>query len=208
MTNIGWTFGLRVTTSTFMAARQGIEDLEDQARRIEMVRHESVAHVLDDVAVVEITARDVDGHTQTATMGDVALQARHVRTCAAENPLRHRHDLPGLFGERDELIGRDQVAQRVVPPEEGFDALGVKALVQPYQSSVDEDGELALVYFGGVTASQAIFRALTGQGRRGAPDPDARRAPLELLNGLDFAGEDVGDGHVLYAPLACPRLTA
>ncbi|WP_434442199.1 ATP-grasp domain-containing protein [Lentzea sp. E54] len=36
-----------------------------------------------------------------------------------------------------------------VPARAHFDALGVKALVQPYQSSVDAHGETALVFFAG-----------------------------------------------------------
>ena len=89
---------------------------------VELMRREAVAHVLDDVAVVEITARHVDRYAQAVAVRDLALQARQVRAGALQHPLRHRHDLPGLFGERNEIGRHHEAARRVAPAHQRLDA--------------------------------------------------------------------------------------
>ena len=72
--------------------------------------------------MVEITARDVDRDAQAVAVRDIALQARDVGAGAIQHPLRHRHDLAGLLGERNEIPRHHQPARRMAPAHQRLDA--------------------------------------------------------------------------------------
>ena len=83
------------------------------------------AEILDEVLVVELARRDIDG--------DVHVPRRQVpldRLAArfGQYPAPDVDDLVGLLEQRDEGVGLHHAARRVVPAQEGLDAEHATAL--------------------------------------------------------------------------------
>ena len=59
---------------------------------------------------------------------DVVGPPHRVVAGATDHPLAERHDQPGLLGERNELVGRDQPAGRMPPAHQRFHAAPLPGL--------------------------------------------------------------------------------
>ena len=81
-----------------------------------------VAHVGDDVGVLQLLERQVDRQRRGLVVRDAVEQALALAAPLAQDPAADRHDQPGLLGERDELVGADHPALRVVPAQQRLDA--------------------------------------------------------------------------------------
>ena len=76
----------------------------------------------DDVRVFELSRGEVDADVQAFGSGIRACPFCEVAACSVEDPAAERDDQAGLLGDRDELIGREHPAGRVLPADEGFEA--------------------------------------------------------------------------------------
>jgi len=70
----------------------------------------------DEVAVHELRRRQVDGDLQRRRPGG------RLAAGLAQDPLAHFHDQAALFGERNEIAGRDETAHRMQPARQRLEA--------------------------------------------------------------------------------------
>ena len=103
-------------------------DLEVEPVGGEAAGLEGSSDVVDEVGVVELATREVHGHGQRR----IAVGPRHrgpvvpgdqLAAGLGEDPVAHRHDDPGLLGHPDELVGGQQPALGVAPPQQRLDAV-------------------------------------------------------------------------------------
>ena len=106
----------------FEAARRADERALGQLEDQRIGRHARVCERRPDraleVGLVELAARDVDRDPQ---LGIDLAQRREVGEREREHAAAERHDQTRLLRERDELVGRDPPARRVIPSCERLD---------------------------------------------------------------------------------------
>ncbi len=91
-------------------------------------RGERVVHIGDEARVRELQTRDVDRDTRRIVDAGRPPD-RGLATRFEEHPAAEVDDDPRLLRERDERVGRDESADRIVPAGEGFErrnAAGVR----------------------------------------------------------------------------------
>ena len=82
-------------------------DLEDEAGRRRARLGEDRADGLDEVGLLELPGRQVDAHLQVG-QAEPDLPRARLAAGLAKDPATHRHDVPGLLGEVDELVRHQQ----------------------------------------------------------------------------------------------------
>ena len=97
-------------------------DLERETGRVDAGGLDGRAHVAREVGIRELAGRDVDAHVQVRGAGPVVLPAAQLRAGGLEDPAADRDDVPVGLGERDEAVGRQAPARRVLPADQRLDA--------------------------------------------------------------------------------------
>jgi hypothetical protein len=90
-------------------------DLQFQAARVQPRLAQNLFDALDERVARELPAGDVDVHRQAGRRRVARLPLLHPARGLGEHPVADRRDQPQLFGDGDELVGRDQPALRVLP---------------------------------------------------------------------------------------------
>jgi hypothetical protein len=67
-----------------------------------------LAQHVQEMRVAELDLRHVDGHCEVQMAG--CAQARQLGACFAQHPGADVDDQAGVFGDRDETVGRDEAA--------------------------------------------------------------------------------------------------
>src|SRR5712671_2606968 len=92
-------------------------DLEDEAGRRELRLREDRPDRLDEVVLAELAGRQVDADLQMRET-QAELPLAQLAAGLTEDPLTHRDDVAGLFGDVDELARHPQRPVRRLPPNE------------------------------------------------------------------------------------------
>ena len=101
---------------------RALGQLDHQAAGLEAGDRERVAHVLDQVALLQMAAGDVDRHAQPVAGGDRVTQRTDLRARVDQHPATELDDPAGFLGDRDERAGHHDAALRVIPAHQRLDA--------------------------------------------------------------------------------------
>ena len=102
---------------------RGLGEFEGEVLGCERGLFERVAHVLDEVGIEELLGGDVDADRDAGHPGCVPKGS--LTACFAKDVPSDGQDEPGLFGERDEIVGFDLPFGGVVPAHESFEGFDV-----------------------------------------------------------------------------------
>ena len=101
----------------------GLGDLEDERRRGEPAVCERVLDVANDRLRLQLLGGEVDADRERVRPREPSVKDRSLPAGFAQHPGADRNDQTGFLGQRDEVERRDEPALRVVPAEEGLDAV-------------------------------------------------------------------------------------
>ena len=135
------------------AVRRIVEDgafrnLQRDPVRRAVVALQQCGKTVRQLRVHQVVCRDIDRYVDRQAFSS---PSRTLRDDTLEHPLRHRTDIAGLLGERDELARRDEPAHRMLPAHEGFGVMFARAL-ERHSRLVDEpqffmfDGSTQIVH--------------------------------------------------------------
>src|SRR6476620_1833965 len=116
-------------------------ELERQERRRQLGAFERAVDVVDELGVLQLPRRDVDGDADVAT--ERLAQPGCVQTGLVQVPAADRADQAGLFRQRDAVEGRNLAEGRVLPAKQRLEPDHLERL-ELYDRLVGE-GELLLV---------------------------------------------------------------
>jgi hypothetical protein len=204
--------GLRV-----LAHQLGLGDLQHQVGGVAADPVEPLQHLVGEGGGAQFERGDVDVHRELAAAEDPRPPPGDLGDRGFEHPDVQWHHQPGVLGDRDEPVGGEQPADRVLPPHQRLDAGDPPAgqlddrLVAHLQLTVVDrvaqligqsqpahrarvHGRLEELHAAAATALGHVHRGVRvaqqgvrGQLRLGQSDPDAGADPALLRPGLDRA---------------------
>ena len=86
---------------------------------------QDLAHLVDDLGVLQLARREVDGHVARRIVRVLAAQLGREAARLLQHPAADRHDQPGLLRERDEVERGHEATRRVVPADERLEPADV-----------------------------------------------------------------------------------
>ncbi len=98
----------------------GFRDFEIQARGVDLVLLKGLCNGGDEMGIHELPAGAVKAHGKSCGR-ELSGPESELSGAFTDDPLSDGDDESGLFGERNEIVGRDDPALGVVPSEQCFE---------------------------------------------------------------------------------------
>ena len=159
----GSDLGERASRRLGVGHDRGLGDLELEQVRWQARLSQGVGDDGSQTALLELPGREVDGHPYASVEG--VLPGGPLRAGLAQHPFADGLHQSGLFGERDEQVGRHQAALRVVPAQQRLAADGAHRGEVGLGLVVDDELALFEGAVQGTGERQAIVDAVV-HGRR------------------------------------------
>lgn len=124
----------------------GFWDFKLERGRIESTLLQSGADILNETRMSELFAGDIDRNGEARKGGKSSVPGMELAAGVAENPVTERDDESRVFGDIDELVGRNETEAGRLPADERFkagDAAGGQikdGLVQETEGVLAEGG--------------------------------------------------------------------
>ena len=109
----------RVHDPGVLGHQGALGELQLEQRRRDPVPGQRLGHRAGELAAVQVAGGDVDRDGDGQALGP---PLRHLRERGVDDELGEPVHEPRGLGERDELVGRDEAAGRVVPAQQRLDA--------------------------------------------------------------------------------------
>ena len=124
----------------------GLGDFELESEGIEAALLQCGADILDESRVCELLAGDVDGDGEARKSGEGRMPGLELAAGVAKDPIAERENKARVFGDVDELVGRDEAEAGRLPADESLETSDVPGgqiedgLVEEAKSVLAEGG--------------------------------------------------------------------
>src|ERR1035437_2155120 len=128
-----------------------VGDLEAEAGGLYAGPAQDFRDMLDQLAIGKLTGGEVHRDSDMRPVAVVGVPSGGLSARLAEDPPAQLEDEAALFGDRDELRGREQTALGVLPADQGLDAFDLavgdrhdRLVEQPQLFAFDRAAQLSL----------------------------------------------------------------
>ena len=100
--------------------RDRFRDFEFKTLGVDAAFVDSAVDGLDEAGVAKLHDRDVDRHAEISET--IVVEPLEIMACGSKHPGAEPDNESGAFGERDEFVGRNEVAIFRAPPQQRLDS--------------------------------------------------------------------------------------